>query len=52
MGAKFALPTCLRGEPAGCFANLRKNTPKNVRWVVKVAQCGVKWGTLAIEGAS
>lgn len=51
-GEKFTLPTCFCGKPAGCFANLRKSPPKNVRWVVKVAQGGVKWGALAIEGAS
>ena len=51
-GGKFALPTGLCREPAGCFAGLRKNTPKHASWVVKVAQGGVKWGMLVIEGAS
>lgn len=49
---KFTLPTWLPGEPAGCFASLRKNTPKHAYWVVMVAQGGVKWGMLVIEGAS
>ena len=51
-GEKFTLPTGLCREPAGCFAGLRKNTPKHANWVVKVAQGGVKWGMLVIEGAS
>ena len=52
VGEKFTLPTWLPGEPAGRFAGLRKNTPKHANWVVKVAQGGVKWGMLVIEGAS
>lgn len=49
---KFTLPTLLPGESAGCFAIFRKNEPKLAHWVVMVAQGGVKWGMLVIEGAS